>query len=89
MRTSLEHLADPPGGVPEPDAWPAPLPVRGDRLTLIAVALFLSLVFCVNQILGFVLPVFLGTLAIFYGPFRKRTVCRRAALALRWELPPE
>jgi hypothetical protein len=68
--------------------------LRRYRLQIVGVAavaavVMLALVFFVNEALVFVVPVFLGAAAIFYGPVWKRKVRRRIAERPRWELHPE
>ena len=52
-------------------------------------AVLLAIALMVNEALVFMIPIVLGAVAIFYGPFWKRKVRRLAAERPRWHLEAE
>lgn len=68
--------------------------LRRYKLQMVGIAVVIAgvlipLAFLVDQGLIFAVPVLIGAMAIFYGPFWKRRVRRRIAEAPRWNLQPE
>ena len=68
--------------------------LRRYRLIAAAVAVVIAgtlipIAFLVNPGLVFVVPILLGAIAIFAGPFWKRKIRERVADRPRWELDPE
>jgi len=68
--------------------------LRRYRLAAAAVAVVIAgtlipLALLVNPGLVFVVPILLGAIAIFAGPFWKRKIRERVASRPRWELDPE